>query len=188
MKALFTWVLIGLTSTLWLSGCQSFSASKPPPLDDVATSIGAGMDLVGKWEYRMHLDLGGQSLMSGKMVIQYETCSSSTCEIGGYLEIPESFRTREMPLLGHSYPQEKFIRFQYDDTEMQIIGGDLPVVVVVVLDLQPASPAPHRALAGYYITFSRRDWGYQWDDDAILRAADRGRVTTAGRVTAWPGP
>ncbi|OGF53281.1 MAG: hypothetical protein A2Z21_01205 [Candidatus Fraserbacteria bacterium RBG_16_55_9] len=181
MKGKLAVIALGLVLLTPLSGCQALFGNDTPPPGPSST----GLNLVGEWEFRIHIDFM-RSLISGKMRIQSEKCSGDRCEIGGYLSLLDGERIRKLDFTGESDPKRHVVTLRYEDTEMRTVGSDVPVEMLVVFDVFPGNPAPNRSMAGHYLSFSTYEWGYQWDDDAIIQSSGLRRVTMAGRVTAWP--
>ncbi len=181
MKTKILLAVFGLM-LLSLTGCQALFSNPPPKQEEPI----AGMNLVGKWTYWQHWEKIRDLAYEGTMVIEQEACLQTKCEITGYMQFVRAGKTHSLRLSGFSYRGEQLVRFHYQDMEATTVGEGMPVEVYVEFDRFPSSPAPHRAMVGYYVSFSLSSMGPLWDDGHALIAAKRGQIIMVGRVSAWP--
>lgn len=184
-----TVILMGLG--IFLAGCTGlFDGGPPPDGTDGSTAATDGMELVGTWEYRSHREVNqDENAIKGQLSIETERCSASAswCEVTGQVTFPAPvprLDDRIYDVHGRSYPDQGFVRFNY--TVPHELLSDHRLRVEVTLDRMLATEEHPRAMAGYTVIFNQDRPGKEFDDWAIIDAAGRGIVESAGRVTAWP--
>ena len=176
---------------LLVGGCGGLvGPTTPADNGESASPESEGMDLVGAWEYRSHREVNqDENALKGRLTIEAERCSvsASWCEVRGQVMFPAPVPRLDDQIYevhGRSYPDEGFVKFNY--TVPQELLSDHRLRVEVTLDRMLATEQHPRAMAGYTVIFNQDRTGKEFDDWAIIDAAGRGIVDSAGRVTAWP--
>jgi len=151
----------------------------PDPNNRVTT-----LNLKGTWNFWMRHEIGSESsLVRGTMVVQEEFCDEGLCRISGLILKPQVATIgTQLPFSGVVLPNEEIIRLQYFDLNT----SSEPLIVVVELDIFLKNYQPERTMIGHFLIFEQNDAGAVNEDTPMLLASGRGKLTMAGRVTAWP--
>lgn len=176
--------LIGIITVLFLLTSCSVGDTGVQPAPGAPGPKVSTLELEGSWNFWMRHERGiDNTLVRATMVIDDESCRGSVCTIRGKIIKPQVTTSgTQLPFSGHVLPEQGLIRFSYSDQD----NSSNPLLVIVEFDIFLKNFDPDRAMVGYFTIFDMTEPGPLKDDTSMLLASNRGEITMAGRVTAWP--
>jgi hypothetical protein len=166
-----------------VSGCTSTNIEPRPPIESPDPKL-AALDLEGTWNFWMRHERGiDNTLVRATMVVDEQNCDGHICTIRGKIIKPQiTTAGTQLSFSGHVLPEQGLIRFSYGDQD----NSSNPLLVIVEFDIFLRNFDPDRAMVGYFTIFDMSETGPLREDTDFLIASNRGEISMAGRVTAWP--